>query len=140
MSLSLNENFLKYCCAAGGLDRGRSSLLHKQHLKPTMKSNNTPAKIIESIQEFYNGRDPEEIYNALEIDKNCFDNWIRDFGSIANELLELRDENDNLRTMFTNLSLVNQSLRNSLDSLTRTDSKIFELLLKKRGTGNLSFP
>ncbi|KRT13870.1 hypothetical protein ASU31_22305 [Pedobacter ginsenosidimutans] len=105
-----------------------------------MKSNNTPAKIIESIQEFYNGRDPEEIYNALEIDKNCFDNWIRDFGSIANELLELRDENDNLRTMFTNLSLVNQSLRNSLDSLTRTDSKIFELLLKKRGTGNLSFP
>ncbi|MGN8054953.1 hypothetical protein ACTJKN_01690 [Pedobacter sp. 22163] len=105
-----------------------------------MKPNNTPAKIIESIQEFYNGRDPEEIYNALEIDKNCFESWIRDFGGIANELLELKDENDNLRTMFTNLSLVNQSLRNSLDSLTRTDSKIFELLLKKRGTGNLSFP
>ena len=105
-----------------------------------MKPNNTPAKIIESIQEFYNGRDPEEIYKALEIDKSCFDGWIRDFGSIANEILELRDENDNLRTMFTNLSLVNQSLRNSLDSLTRTDSKIFELLLKKRGTGNLSFP
>lgn len=105
-----------------------------------MKLNNTPTKIIESIQEFYNGRDPEEIYSALEIDKDSFDSWIRDFGGIANELLELRDENDNLRTMFTNLSLVNQSLRNSLDSLTRADSKIFELLLKKRGTGNLSFP
>lgn len=105
-----------------------------------MKPNSTPAKIIGSIQEFYNGREPEEIYAELEIDKNCFDSWIRDFGSIANELLELREENQTLRTMFTNLSLVNQSLRNSLDSLTRADSKIFELLIKKRGTGSLSYP
>lgn len=105
-----------------------------------MKLKSTPAMIIDSIQEFYNGREPEEIYAALNIDKNCFDSWIRDFGSIANELLELRDENESLRTMFINLSLVNQSLRNSLDSLTRTDSKIFELLIKKRGTGKLSYP
>lgn len=105
-----------------------------------MKLNNTPTEIIGSIQEFYNGRDPEEICKALKIDKNCFDSWVRDYGTIANELLELRDENENLRTMFTNLSLVNQSLRNSLDSLTRMDSKIFELLIKKRGTNNLTYP
>ena len=105
-----------------------------------MKPSATPAKIIESIQEFYNGKEPEIIYAELDINKECFDTWIRDFGIIANELMELRDENEKLRLMFTNLSLVNQSLRTSLDSLTRTDSKIFELLLKKRGTGNLSFP
>ncbi|WP_316827991.1 hypothetical protein [Pedobacter miscanthi] len=105
-----------------------------------MKPNNSPAQIIGSIQEFYNGREPEEIFAELAIDKHCFDTWIREFGSIANELLELRDENETLRTMFVNLSLVNQSLRNSLDSLTKTDSKIFELLLKKRGTYNQPYP
>eukprot|EP01012_Entosiphon_sulcatum_P023073 TRINITY_DN28062_c0_g1_i1.p1 TRINITY_DN28062_c0_g1~~TRINITY_DN28062_c0_g1_i1.p1 ORF type:complete len:106 (+),score=9.09 TRINITY_DN28062_c0_g1_i1:441-758(+) len=105
-----------------------------------MKPNYTLAQIIGSIQEFYNGREPEEICNELTIDKPFFDTWIRDYGNIANELMELRDENETLRQMFTNLSLVNQSLRNSLDSLTRTDSKIFELLLKKRGTGNLTYP
>ncbi|MGM9476086.1 hypothetical protein ACS5PU_06640 [Pedobacter sp. GSP4] len=102
-----------------------------------MKLNNTPAQIIRSIQEFYNGREPEEIYSEMAIDKNCFNGWIRDFGAIANELLELKDENEKLRLMFTNLSLVNQSLRNSLDSLTRSDSKIIDFLIKKRNTGNL---
>ncbi|QNN44701.1 MULTISPECIES: hypothetical protein [Pedobacter] len=105
-----------------------------------MKPNNTPAQIIGCIQEFYDGREPEEICAELAIDKPLFDAWIREFGSVANELLELRDENEALRKMFTNLSLVNQSLRNSLDSLTKSDSKIFELLLKKRGTGSLSYP
>lgn len=108
--------------------------------KPSMKTNNTPAIIIGSIQEFYNGREPEEIYTALEIDKNCFDGWIRDFGDIANELLKLKDENETLRTMFTNLSLVNHSLRNSLDSLTRKDANVLDLLLKKRSKANLSYP
>ncbi|WP_293305607.1 hypothetical protein [Pedobacter sp. UBA5917] len=105
-----------------------------------MKPNYTPAQIIGSIHEFYNGGEPEEICAEMAIDKPCFDAWIRDYGSIANELMELRDENETLRQMFTNLSLVNQSLRNSLDSLTRTDSKILELLIKKRGAGSLSYP
>ncbi len=105
-----------------------------------MKPNYTPEQIIGSIQEFYNVREPDEIYSQLAIDKTCFDTWIRNYGSIAHELMELRDENETLRQMFTNLSLVNQSLRNSLDSLTRTDSKILELLIKKRGAGNLTYP
>ncbi|QIL42209.1 hypothetical protein G7074_24875 [Pedobacter sp. HDW13] len=105
-----------------------------------MKPSATPAKIIESIQEFYNGKEPELIYSELAIDKDCFDAWIRDFGILANELMELKDENEKLRLMFTNLSLVNQSLRSSLDSLTRSDSKLIDLLIEKRKTGSLRYP
>ena len=105
-----------------------------------MKPNTAPAKIIGSLQEFYNGKEPEEIYSELAIDKDCFESWIRDFGNIANEMMELRDENEKLRLMFTNLSLVNQSLRNSLDSLTRSDSKLIDFLIQKRKSGNLRYP
>lgn len=105
-----------------------------------MKQNTALAKIIDSIQAFYNGKEPEEIYLELAIDKDCFDRWIREFGNIANEMMELKDENEKLRLMFTNVSLVNQSLRNSLDSLTRSDSKLIDYLIQKRKSGDLSYP
>lgn len=123
-----------------GFGQGTVQPSIRQRINATMKAKITPSKIIDSIQEFYNGIEPEEIYDDLKIDKDCFDSWIRDFGNIANEIMELRDENEKLRLMFTNLSLVNQSLRNSLDSLTRSDSTLIDLLINKRKADKLVYP
>jgi len=135
----LNKDF-KQMLRFGRSGQGTVQPSRCQQVKQTMKPSATPAKIIESIQDFYNGKEPELIYSELAIDKDCFDSWIRDFGIIANELMELRDENEKLRLMFTNLSLVNQSLRSSLDSLTRSDSKLIDLLIERRKTGSLRYP
>ena len=97
-----------------------------------MKNNNLSfSQIIKCLQQFYNGREIEDICNETGIEHELFNGYIRECGEIANELLSLKDENEKLRRMFTNLSLVNQSLRDSLDMLTRKDVSLIELLLKK---------
>ncbi|WP_443945977.1 hypothetical protein ACJVDH_02400 [Pedobacter sp. AW1-32] len=88
--------------------------------------------VIIKLQEFFIGRDADTICADLGISTIELHALIREYGEIASELIELKDENEKLRTMFTNLSLVNQSLRSSLDSVTRTNPAMFDFLIKKR--------
>ncbi|WP_316761540.1 hypothetical protein [Pedobacter aquatilis] len=91
-----------------------------------------PELLISKIQEYYTGREPEEVCSELKIDMDEFNHYILLYGQIANELLEIKDENEKLRHMFINISLVNQSLRNSLDLLTKNNPALFNLLNKKK--------
>lgn len=91
-----------------------------------------PELLISKIQEYYTGKEPEEVCSELKINMDEFNHYIRIYGQIANELLEIKDENEKLRLMFINISLVNQSLRNSLDLLTKNNPTLFELLNKRK--------
>jgi len=92
----------------------------------------TTSVIISKLQEFFIGRDADTICAELDISIVELNALIRQYGEIASELNELKDENEKLRTMFTNLSLVNYSLRSSLDSVTKDNPAMFDFLLKKR--------
>lgn len=91
-----------------------------------------PELLISKIQEYYTGKEPKDICLELKIDMDEFNHYIRLYGEIANELLEIKDENEKLRLMFVNISLVNQSLRNSLDLLTKNNPTLFEALNKRK--------
>lgn len=82
----------------------------------------TVNEIVLVVQSFYKGEEPTEICEQLEIDITIFNEWIRTYGQVANNLLHLNEENERLRQMFVNLSLSNQSLREALDNLTTTDA------------------
>jgi|GEM_PF-2309787 len=67
------------------------------------------------VQSYYLGKKPKIICEELKINRATLDGWLKAFGSTANQILQLIEENNKLKVMFTNASLINQCLADALN-------------------------
>lgn len=75
-------------------------------------------QIVKAIQEHENGRDAKELCRELGISTAAFYKWRQRYGGLdVNELKrvkELEDENNRLKRMYANLSLVHEALKDAV--------------------------
>jgi putative transposase len=82
------------------------------------KSRFTETQIVKAIHEHENGKDAKEICRELGITTASFYKWRQRYGGMdVNELKrvkELEDENNRLKRMYANLSLVHEALKDAV--------------------------
>ncbi len=82
------------------------------------KSRFTETQIVKAIQEHENGRDAKELCRELGITPASFYKWRQRYsGMQVNELKkvkELEEENNRLKRMYANLSLVHEALKDAV--------------------------
>jgi putative transposase len=82
------------------------------------KSRFTETQIVKAIQEHENGKDAKAICRELGITPASFYKWRQRYGGMdVNELKrvkELEDENNRLKRMYANLSLVHEALKDAV--------------------------
>ena len=82
------------------------------------KTRFTETQIVKAIQEHENGRDSKELCRELGVSTAAFYKWRQRYGGLdVNELKrvkELEDENNRLKRMYANLSLVHEALKDAV--------------------------
>ena len=82
------------------------------------KSRFTETQIVKAINEHEQGRDAKDICRELGITTASFYKWRQRYGGMeVNELKrvkELEDENNRLKRMYANLSLVHEALKDAV--------------------------
>ncbi|WP_199141624.1 hypothetical protein [Pedobacter sp. ASV12] len=74
-------------------------------------------QIVIAIEQYYDGKQIQEICDEYEIECFVFDNWLKEFKQIALEMMQMRNENHRLRKLFIEASLKNDSLNQRLQKL-----------------------
>jgi putative transposase len=78
----------------------------------------TETQIVKAIQEHENGRDAKELCRELGVSTAAFYKWRQRYGGLdVNELKrvkELEDENNRLKRMYANLSLVHEAFKDAV--------------------------
>jgi putative transposase len=82
------------------------------------KTRFTETQIVKAIQEHEGGRDAKDLCRELGISTAAFYKWRQRYGGLeVNELRrvkELEDENNRLKRMYSNLSLVHEALKDAV--------------------------
>jgi putative transposase len=82
------------------------------------KTRFTETQIVKAIQEHENGRDAKELCRELGVSTAAFYKWRQRYGGLdVNELKrvkELEDENNRLKRMYANLSLVHEAFKDAV--------------------------
>ena len=82
------------------------------------KTRFTETQIVKAIQGHENGRDAKELCRELGVSTAAFYKWRQRYGGLdVNELKrvkELEDENNRLKRMYANLSLVHEALKDAV--------------------------
>ena len=82
------------------------------------KARFTETQIVKAIKEHENGRDAKELCRELGVSTAAFYKWRQRYGGLdVNELKrvkELEDENNRLKRMYANLSLVHEALKDAV--------------------------
>ena len=82
------------------------------------KTRFTETQIVKAIQEHEGGRDAKDLCRDLGISTAAFYKWRQRYGGLeVNELKrvkELEDENNRLKRMYANLSLVHEALKDAV--------------------------
>jgi len=82
------------------------------------KSRFTETQIVKAIKEHEQGKDAKDICRELGITTASFYKWRQRYGGMdVNELKrvkELEDENNRLKRMYANLSLVHEALKDAV--------------------------
>lgn len=82
------------------------------------KSQFTETQIVKAIKEHENGRDAKDLCRELGISTASFYKWRQRYGGLeVNELKkvkELEEENNRLKRMYANLSLVHEALKDAV--------------------------
>jgi putative transposase len=82
------------------------------------KTRFTETQIVKAIQEHEAGRDAKDLCRDLGISTAAFYKWRQRYGGLeVNELKrvkELEDENNRLKRMYANLSLVHEALKDAV--------------------------
>ncbi len=74
-----------------------------------MYENISPKSIIGAIEEYYNGLQIEQICDKYQINKDIFTDWLANYKDVALDFMNLKLENEKLRTMYVNLLLTTQA-------------------------------
>ncbi|RZL42912.1 MAG: hypothetical protein EOP00_23010 [Pedobacter sp.] len=77
----------------------------------------TPKIIIDIVESYYRGKKATEICQEFSIERQALDNWLFDYGHIANDILKLKNENDRLKEMYKSLEATNLSLYHEIEDL-----------------------
>jgi putative transposase len=82
------------------------------------KTRFTETQIVKAIQEHESGRDAKDLCRELGVSTAAFYKWRQRYGGLdVNELKrvkELEDENNRLKRMYSNLSLVHEALKDAV--------------------------
>ena len=82
------------------------------------KTRFTETQIVKAIQDHENGRDAKDLCRELGITTAAFYKWRQRYGGLdVNErkrVKELEDENNRLKRMYANLSLVHEALKDAI--------------------------
>ncbi len=82
------------------------------------KTSFSESKIIQCIKEFEGGRAAEDICRELNIGRTTFYKWRQQYSGMevseVKRLKELEEENRRLKSMFANLSLVHEALKDAV--------------------------
>ncbi len=82
------------------------------------KTRFTETQIVKAIQEHDGGRDAKDICRELGVSTAAFYKWRQRYGGMdASELKrvkELEEENNRLKRMYANLSLVHEALKDAV--------------------------
>jgi len=82
------------------------------------KTQFSESKIIQTIKEFEGGRLAEDICRELGIGRTTFYKWRQQYSGMevseVKRLKELEEENRRLKSMFANLSLVHEALKDAV--------------------------
>jgi putative transposase len=78
----------------------------------------TETQIVKAIQEHENGRDAKELCRELGISTAAFYKWRQRYGGLdvteLKRVKELEDENNRLKRMYANLSLVHEAFKDAV--------------------------
>lgn len=69
---------------------------------------NSVKDIVNSIEQYFNGRPIEEICAERQIEEETFETWIAEYKQITMEILELKLQNKQLRKMYVDLVLLRE--------------------------------
>lgn len=82
------------------------------------KTRFTETQIVKAIQEHENGRDAKELCRELGVSTAAFYKWRQRYGGLdvaeLKRVKELEDENNRLKRMYANLSLVHEALKDAM--------------------------
>ena len=82
------------------------------------KSRFTETQIVKAIQEHENGKNAKDICRELGITPASFYKWRQRYGGMEvqelKKLKELEEENNRLKRMYANLSLVHEALKDAV--------------------------
>ena len=82
------------------------------------KTRFTETQIVKAIQEHENGRKAEDFCRELQITTAAFYKWRQRYGGLdvseLKRVKELEDENNRLKRMYANLSLVHEALKDAV--------------------------
>jgi putative transposase len=83
------------------------------------KSKFTETQIVKAIKEHENGRNVNELCRELGVSTASFYKWRQRYGGMeVKELIKLKDleeENDRLKKMYVNLSLVHETFKEAVE-------------------------
>jgi putative transposase len=83
------------------------------------KSKFTETQIVKAIKEHENGRNVNELCRELGVSTASFYKWRQRYGGMeVKELIklkELEEENDRLKKMYVNLSLVHETFKEAVE-------------------------
>lgn len=83
------------------------------------RSKFTETQIVKAIKEHEAGRKAEDICRELGISTVAFYKWRQRYGGLEvqelKRLKELEEENSRLKTMYANLSLVHEALKDAVE-------------------------
>jgi len=82
------------------------------------KTTFTETQIVKAIREHENGRDAKDVCRELGVSTAAFYKWRQRYGGMEvqelKKLKELEEENNRLKRMYANLSLVHEALKDAL--------------------------
>lgn len=82
------------------------------------KSQFTESQIVRAIQEHEKGRTAEDVCRELGISTATFYKWRQKYGGLEvtelKRIKELEEENNKLKRMYANLSLVHEALKDAV--------------------------
>ena len=82
------------------------------------KTTFTETQIVKAIQEHEHGRDAKDLCRELGISTAAFYKWRQRYGGMqvqeVKKLKELQEENSRLKSMYANLSLVHEALKDAV--------------------------
>lgn len=78
----------------------------------------TETQIVKAIQEHENGRDAKELCRELGVSTAAFYKWRQRYGGLdvteLKRVKELEDENNRLKRMYANLSLLHEAFKDAV--------------------------
>lgn len=82
------------------------------------KTRFTETQIVKAIQEHENGRDAKDLCRELGITTAAFYKWRQRYGGLEvselKRVKELEDENNRLKRMYANLSLLHEAFKDAV--------------------------